>query len=119
MLTTEDRSLIDKRRKLLRHLGLVTWLLPLVWIATCVATWLRYPLLSNPWHLQTAIRDRELARPTLESLCMMAPFLVLLVQMLVIVFIVMGLIMLYRERRWIDRLSQLDRETQETGSDPS
>lgn len=106
MLTQDDRRLIQKRRRVLRHLRMATWLVPVLWLVVCVLTYLRYPLLNDPWALDRALQARELNRASLESLCTMAPLMVLLVQALVIVFIVMGLAMLRRERRLLDLLER-------------
>ena len=108
MLTREDRSMIQKRRRKLRHLRLATWTLPVLWLVVCVATFLNYPLIANPWRVLAAVRDRELDRTSLESLCALTPIAVLLLQFVVIVFVVMGLAMLHRERRLLDRLETAD-----------
>jgi hypothetical protein len=104
MLTRDDRLLIEKRRKALRFLPLATWLLPALWLVVCVVTFLRYPLIANPWRVLDAIRDRTLDRTSLESLCALTPLVVILLQVVVIAFLVMGLGMLHRERRLLDRL---------------
>lgn len=106
MLTRDDWMWIDKRRRKLRYLPLATWLLPLVWLVVCVVSLLRYPLITNPWRVLEAVRDRELDRTALESLCALTPIVVLLLQGVVIVFVVTGLAMLHRERRLLDHLEQ-------------
>jgi len=106
MLTDSDRRMIHRRRRSLRSLPTVRWLFPLIWLGACLWTWLRFPLLSNPWALQGHLARRDLSRAGVETLAAMAPVLVLLLQILVIAFIWMGFQMLRRERRLIELLDE-------------
>ena len=75
-----------------------------------VVTAIRYPLLINPWKLNSLVSERALNREELSSLATMAPILVILVQMLVIAFIAGAIAMGYREKKLIDLIEAQDGE---------
>lgn len=110
MLTEADRQMLAKRKRILRPLKTVTWLLPLIWLAILVVTIIRYPLLTNPWQLNGMIAERALGREELASLATMAPILLILVQMLVLAFIAGGLAMLHREKKLIALIEKHNEE---------
>jgi len=101
MLDAEDRELIEKRKRGLRHLDTALWLFPLLWIGTCVWTWVRFPLMSNPWQLHARLSEGSLDKGSLESLAAMTPIVTILSQLLVLAFIWMGIRLLRRERRLV------------------
>ncbi len=115
MLNEADRRLIEKRKRSLRPLKTVTWLLPLIWLAIFVVTAIRYPLLVNPWELNKLIGDRALDREELASLATMSPILFLLVQMLVLAFIAGALGMFHREKRLIAMIEAENANREVTG----
>jgi hypothetical protein len=104
MLDEDDRRMIEKRRRSLRHLPVALWVVPLVWLGACLWTWFRFPLLNNPWDLHSRLSRGEVGGTMLETLAAMAPVLTLLLQLVVIAFIWMGVRMLQRERRLIQLL---------------
>ena len=107
MLSRADREMILKRKRGSRHLDLATWLFPLLWIGTVAWTWLRFPLMSNPWALHARLsRTGSVGRAELESLAAMTPIVTLLFQVLVIAFIWMGIRLLKRERRLVELVEQ-------------
>lgn len=106
MLDDNDRRMIQTRRRSLRHLRSAVWLFPLTWLLASLWTWIRFPLLCNPWSLHGHLSRGDLSRSTVDTLAAMAPVLVLLLQIVVIAFIWMGLRMLQRERRLIQLLEE-------------
>ena len=106
MLDDNDRRMIQKRRRSLRHLPGAVWLFPLIWLLASAWTWVRFPLLCNPWALHGHLSRGDLSRSTVDTLAAMAPVLVLLLQIVVIAFIWMGIRMLRRERRLIHLLEE-------------
>ena len=106
MLNDNDRRMIEKRRRSLKHLPVALWLFPTIWLAACLWTWIRFPLLCNPWALHSRLSRGAVGKSLLETLAAMAPVLTLLLQLVVIAFIWMGVRMLQRERRLIELLDE-------------
>jgi hypothetical protein len=106
MLDTDDREMIETRKKALRHLETATWLFPLLWLGTCLWTWLRFPLMNNPWALHDRLSQGSLDKTSLESLAAMTPIVTILSQMLVLAFIWMGIRLLRRERRLVELVEE-------------
>ena len=102
MLAPQDLHLIEKRRRVLRHLGAATWVLPTIWIGAVLWTLANHPHLNNPMRTVSEIRD--LPWWTVQHLAVMAPVAVVTLQLVVLLFIVMGLLMLRRERRLLQLL---------------
>ena len=102
MLDKADQAFIRERKKSLRHLRTAVWLFPLLWLVTVLYTWIRFPLMNNPWALHELLGQRgALDRSSLESLAAMTPIVTMLSQLLVIALIWMGLRLLRREERLV------------------
>jgi hypothetical protein len=109
MLDELDCEWLGRRRRALRHLGLVTWLLPAVWVVAVVGAGFAFPPLVDPFgidrRLQTGVVDWALLR----TLARLAPALFLVLLCFVTVTLVGYLRVLHRERRLLDMVERARR----------
>lgn len=107
MLSDVERLLLAKRRRAVKHLKIMMWVLPLMWCGIVALTAIRFPLLLNPYRVGELIQSRALGREDLESLALMAPIFSVIVHALVIAYIVGALVMLNRQRRLVEMVDDL------------
>ena len=102
MLSDADRDLLARRRRSLARLDLVTWLLPLMWLAGIVFACLRFPALVDPIGVGARLDAGQLEWAVQRTMMRMTPVLFVLLLVFVTVVLIGFLRMLHRERRLLD-----------------
>lgn len=110
MITELDREMLARRRRSLKHLGTVTWLLPLVWLVGVVFACAQFPAMVDPFGIGARLGEGVVDWALLRAMARVAPILFVMLLVFVTLVMIGWLRMLYRERQLLDLLERLERE---------
>ena len=104
MITKQDERVMARRRKVLRHLTLFTWVAPVAWIGITAWLWLAYPDQFDTRRVMSGVIENTYSQERVEGLAMSAPVIAMVLQGVILFMLVVALLWMHRERRWIELL---------------
>ena len=110
MLTELDHEFLARRRRTLKHLGTVTWLLPLIWIGGAVFACSRFPAMVDVFGIDDRLGQGIVDWALLRAMARVAPVLFVMLLIFVTVVMIGWLRMLYRERHLLELLERAARD---------
>ena len=109
MLSEQDRRFLKKRQQLSR-LAPILWVFSGLLIAGHIAFWIWYPLLTNPFYVMAELENERLAATTIMAMAALTPVLGLMAWFLFLLAIVMAIVCVTLEKRYLAIVAQLLQE---------